>query len=379
MKIAILGTRGVPNRYGGFEQFAQYLSLGLAWLGADVWVYNSHDHPHKEKKWQGVNIIHRFDPERYIGASGQFIYDLNCILHSRRRDFDIILQLGYTTSTIWHWLLPRKSLIVTNMDGLEWKRSKYGKLLQRFLRHAERWAVKSSHRLIADSEAIQQYLEKTYGVTAQFIPYGSQIFNSPNPESIKPYGVEPFKYFLMIARMQPDNHVEEVIKGVLESGSDFPLLIVGNTENGHGCYLTKRYSNANIRFIGPLFDEDALNQLRYHCACYFHGHSAGGTNPSLLEAMAASALICAHRNPFNQSVLRDNALFFANEHEIADAVKDDLFGERREKFISANLKRIETDYRWDDVINSYYHCFQTLLRKSINVIPIPIHRDGSET
>jgi len=95
--------------------------------------------------------------------------------------------------------------------------------------------------------------------------------------------------------------------------------------------------------------------------------------------MAASALICAHRNPFNQSVLRDNALFFANEHEIADAVKGDLFGERREKFISANLKRIETDYRWDDVINSYYHCFQTLLRKSINVIPIPIHRDGSET
>lgn len=127
MKIAILGTRGVPNHYGGFEQFAEYFSVYLVEKGHEVYVYNSHNHPHQEKVFKGVHIIHQNDPEHKLGTFGQFIYDFNCILDSRKRNFDIILQLGYTSNSIWFFLLPKKSICITNMDGLEWKRTKYSK------------------------------------------------------------------------------------------------------------------------------------------------------------------------------------------------------------------------------------------------------------
>ncbi|RYZ18900.1 MAG: DUF1972 domain-containing protein, partial [Chitinophagaceae bacterium] len=121
MKIALLGTRGIPNHYGGFEQFAEYFAVYLAGKGHEVYVYNSGHHPYQEKTFKGVNLIHCTDPEDKIGTAGQFIYDLNCILDSRKHSFDIILQLGYTSNSVWHFLLPKKPVIITNMDGLEWK------------------------------------------------------------------------------------------------------------------------------------------------------------------------------------------------------------------------------------------------------------------
>ena len=179
MKIGIIGTRGIPNYYGGFEQFAEYLSVDLVKAGHEVFVYNSHSHPFQESNWNGVNIIHCNDPEDKMGTAGQFIYDLNCILDSRKRKFDIILQLGYTSSSIWGWLLPSKSIIVTNMDGLEWKRSKYSKPVQKFLQFAEYLGVKFSDHLIADSVGIQSYLKEKYKKDSVYIPYGANVFNSP--------------------------------------------------------------------------------------------------------------------------------------------------------------------------------------------------------
>lgn len=162
MNIAIIGIRGIPNFYGGFEQFAEYLSRGLLSLGHSVTVYNSNLHPYKNNEWNGVRIIHCRDFEDKIGAAGQFLYDLNCIVHTRKCNYDIILQLGYTSSAIWGWLLPtKKCLIATNMDGLEWKRTKYSKLVQRFLLFAEKLAVKKCHNLIADSIGIQDHLKKS--------------------------------------------------------------------------------------------------------------------------------------------------------------------------------------------------------------------------
>ena len=156
MKIAILGTRGVPNHYGGFEQFAEFFSVYLVEQGHEVCVYNSHNHPYQEKQFKGVNIIHQYDPEFKIGTAGQFIYDLNCILDSRKRNFDIILQLGYTSSSMWFFLLPKKATIITNMDGLEWKRTKYSKPIQKVLKFAEKLAVKSSDCLVSDSLGIKK-------------------------------------------------------------------------------------------------------------------------------------------------------------------------------------------------------------------------------
>ena len=164
MKVAILGTRGIPNFYGGFEQFTEYLSEAFVKKGHDIYVYNSHNHPYQKNEWKGVRLIHCKDPESKIRTIGQFIYHLNCILDSRKRNFNIILQLGYTSSSIWNWLFPKDSLIITNMDGLEWKRSKYSTLVQIFLRFAERLAVKYSNYLISDSIGIQSYLKNKYSV-----------------------------------------------------------------------------------------------------------------------------------------------------------------------------------------------------------------------
>ena len=180
MRIGILGCRGIPNHYGGFEQFAEYLSKGLVERGMEVWVYNSHNHPYQESEWHGVRLIHCYDPEYKIGTVGQFIYDLNCILDSRKRNFDIIYQLGNTSSSVWYRLLPGKPFKVSNLDGLEWMRTKYSMPVRKFLRYAEKTAVKNNDLLIADSEAIQEYVLKTYHLPSVFIPYGAEIFNDPD-------------------------------------------------------------------------------------------------------------------------------------------------------------------------------------------------------
>jgi hypothetical protein len=177
MRVAILGTRGIPNYHGGFEQFAEYFAKFLVIQGHDAFVYNSSLHPYKKDNWNGVSIIHQADPEDKIGTVGQFIYDFNCIKDSRSRDFDVILQLGYTSSSIWNWLFPKSAKIVTNMDGLEWKRSKYSSKVQMFLKFAEKLAVNHSDALIADSIGIQSYLDKKYSVSSEYIAYGVLVEN----------------------------------------------------------------------------------------------------------------------------------------------------------------------------------------------------------
>ena len=144
MKIGILGTRGIPNYYGGFEQFAEYFATYVANQNHEIFVYNSHKHPYKESNFKGVQIIHCYDPEYIIGTAGQYIYDLNCILDARKRNFDIILQLGYTSSSIWFGLHPKEAIVITNMDGLEWKRTKYSKPIRKLLLWAEKLAAVSS-------------------------------------------------------------------------------------------------------------------------------------------------------------------------------------------------------------------------------------------
>ncbi len=370
IRLGILGSRGIPNQYGGFEEFAEHLSVQLSDKGFDVWVYNSHEHPCKDEKWNGVNRIMCFDPEHWIGQAGQFIYDLNCINDSRKRKFDVILQLGYTSSSIWHWRLPSSAFIVTNMDGLEWKRSKYSRPVQRFLRYAEKLAVKNSHLLVADNIAIRRYLQDEYSVDSVFIPYGADIpaFKSRTSETVNSISLlasddsfhclQSGSFFLVIARMQPDNHIEEIIIGVIKSESEKPLVIVGNDKDAFSRHLKKKYSSDKIIFAGSIFEKEKLDELRKHSLLYFHGHSAGGTNPSLLEAMAASALICAHENPFNRQVLGDDALYFKDAAGIANTIK--YVTNKNQKhidFIESNFDKIMKKYSWESVCNSYETLF----------------------
>lgn len=352
MRIAILGTRGIPNNYGGFEQLAEYLSTGLAERGHKIFVYNSALHPYQESTFKGVNLIHCFDAEDKLGTAGQFIYDLNCILDSRKRNFDVILQLGYTSSSIWHFLLPQKTHIITNMDGMEWWRSKYSNAVKRFLKLAEKWAVRSSDILIADSPAIKKYLDDKYKQSSTFIAYGASAFNDADEQVIKKYAVEKGKYSLLIARFEPENNIETIIKGYLRSESTQPLLLVGSTSNSYGKYLAEKYQNPLIRFLGPVYQRNELDNLRYFSSLYFHGHSVGGTNPSLLEAMACSARICAHNNPFNAAILGSDAFYFSDDFSLAEIIRN-KDAEQQPLWIPNNLDKISHYYNWPHIINEY--------------------------
>jgi glycosyltransferase involved in cell wall biosynthesis len=354
MKIAIIGTRGIPNHYGGFEQFAEYLSVGLVKMGHEITVYNSHDHPFQESTWNGVNIIHCKDPEHKIGTVGQFIYDLNCILDSRKRNFDCIVQLGYTSSSIWSRFFPKKATILTNMDGLEWKRSKYSKPVQRFLKYAEKLAIRHSDVLISDSLGIQAYLKEKYSKDSTYIPYGADVFSNPDKSILAEYDLDEYGYNMLIARMEPENNIETILDGVVQAKSTAPFLVIGNTSTKLGKALVDKFSDhKNIQFLGAIYNMDTLNNLRHYSNIYFHGHSVGGTNPSLLEAMASSSLICANDNNFNRSILNEQALYFLTSNDVSEILKITHRNESHNEILNKNIDAIATTFAWSNIIEQY--------------------------
>ncbi len=363
MKIAILGTRGIPNHYSGFEQFAEFFSVYLVNQGHHVYVYNSHDHLYQEKTFHGVNILHQFDPEYKLGTFGQFIYDFNCIMDSHKRDFDIILQLGYTSNSIWHFLLPKKPIIVTNMDGLEWKRTKYSKPVQKFLKFAEKLAVKSSDYLISDSIGIQDFLTEKYNKESTYIAYGAHVFENPNEEVLKDYQVEKHQYNMIMARFEPENNIETVLDGMVLNEEKTIVLVVGNHKTKYGNHLTEKFKDyKNIVFTGGIFNLQILNNLRYFSNLYFHGHSVGGTNPSLLEAMASRAFIIAHNNPFNKAILQENAYYFSNALEVKN-ILNTIKRNDNLQLIQNNFEAIENHYNWNKINGQYLQLLEECLAK----------------
>jgi glycosyltransferase involved in cell wall biosynthesis len=351
MKIGIIGTRGIPNCYGGYEQFVEYAAPMLVNRGHEVYVYNSSLHPVRQKTWKGVHLVRRFDPENKIGTAGQFIYDLNCILDARKRNFDVMLQLGYTSSSVWSFLFPKNSVVVTNMDGLEWKRQQYSKPVRRFLKQAEKWAALYSHYLIADSRAIQNYLMDVYGKPSAFIAYGATLMNKADEQALRIFGLEKYGYDLLVSRMEPENNVELIIQAHLMAQPSKPLIIAGNHRNKFGTYLHRKYAGEKIRFIGPVFNIEVLNNLRFYSHLYFHGHSVGGTNPSLLEAMASHALIVAHDNVFNKAVLGQDAFYFSSLNQLAEMLNRDLQREEYASLIQKNAEKITLEYSWPHIVD----------------------------
>jgi len=358
LRIGIAGTRGIPNFYGGFEQVAACLAKGLAEKGHEVTVYNPHNHPYKKNTWNGVTIIHCYDPELFAGTAGQFLYDLNCITDARKRQFDILLVLGYTSSSVWGRYYPKKSIVITNMDGLEWKRTKYTRPVQRFLQYAEKLAIRHSDYYIADSPVIQEYLQDKYPVTVKYISYGAEIMKTSNAEPLSMYGISRQNYFLLMARMEPENNIEMILDGFRESHSIKKCIIIGSTENKFGRYLVDKYRNEQrIQFMGPVYDPVQVQSLTANAYLYFHGHSVGGTNPSLLEAMAARVLIAAHDNPFNSAVLTNDAYYFSDTLEVRHIIDTLEPGVAEQVMITNNLRKIENEFNWANIVDQYEQFF----------------------
>lgn len=370
IRVGIIGTRGIPNHYGGFEQFAELLSVYLVKNSHEVFVYNSSTHPYQEKTFKNVRIIHCSDPEKKIGTIGQFLYDLNCILDSRKRNFDVILQLGYTSSSIWSFLFPKKSILITNMDGLEWKRAKYSLPIKTFLKYAEKLAVKHSDFLISDSLGIQNYLEEKYNATSKYIPYGAKNIEEPSKLVLNKYHLLEYTYNLLIARLEPENNIESILDGVVLSKKKPLFLVIGSYANKFGYRLKEKFKNhEHILFLGSIYNSEELNSLRYFSNLYFHGHSVGGTNPSLLEAMGCNALIIAHDNIFNKAVLEEEGYYFSNMIDIKNHLleKNKLF--EKEK-LNTNRIKINQQYNINNVNSSYLSFFYECLEANKDKINV---------
>ena len=356
LNICILGSRGIPNRYGGFEECAEKLSQGLVNKGHKVSVYTEKQHPLKVTTWNGVTRILIKNPEDKLGTFGQFIYDLNCNLDSRKKAFDIILHLGYTSDSIWNWMWPNKSIHIVNMDGLEWQRSKYSKPVRRFLKYAEKRATRKADWLVADSIPIEQYVKTKYDKPVKYIAYGADIPAAISSKIPGNFGLKNGKYDLIVARIIPDNHIEMIVQAKELAVDETPLLILCN-ENNLKSELAEKYRHLDhVNFYGPVFENDTIGSLRQFCRYYIHGHSAGGTNPSLLESMACSSAVVAHNNQFNRSVLGENAYYFSSAKELS-SIFNKYDSEQTELFKKNNLARIENQYNWNMVTDEYEKLF----------------------
>ena len=375
MKIAFVSTRGIPNYYGGFEQFAEYVSVGLAKRGHEITVYSPHYHPYQEKEYKGVRIKHVYSPEKWMGGSiGSFFYDYACLKDALKREhFDIIYEAGYTS------IIPafirfnvkdiKYPIFTTNMDGLEYKRTKFNKWVQKFVFWEERMAVKHSHYLIADNMGIQDYYKEKYGKESKFLAYGANIYDNYKEDYLKEYGLERDKYLLVIARLEPENNLSMAIEGYIASKlyDKMPLVIIGKTNTPYGKFLVDHYVNyANIKFVGGIYDFDKINSIRYFSHAYFHGHSVGGTNPSLLEAMASSCFIMSHDNVFNHTVLGENALYYRNEKEVTSLLDrlEELSSTYKSQFVTNNLEIIRTQYSWEKLVDEHEKYFLWMMENS---------------
>ena len=372
MKIAFVSTRGIPNNYGGFEQFAEYISVGMAQRGHEVVVYSPKFHPYQESTYKGVRIKHIYSPETWMGSSvGSFFYDFASLRDAlKKEDFDIIYEAGYTSiipAYIWFNVKKRKRpIFTTNMDGLENKRSKFSPMVRRFLDWEEKMAVKYSHYLIADNMGIHDYYKEKYGKESKFLAYGADIHDDFKAEYLEEFGLKSEEYYILIARLEPENNIVMAIEGYLHSKENGrrPLIVVGKTNTPHGKELVEKYGNErNVEFVGGIYDFKKLDSVRHFSKAYFHGHSVGGTNPSLLEAMAAGCFIFAHDNIFNRAVLKENAFYYPSADKVTEYPnRIDTIGEGSKiQYTARNIEVIRNEYSWESLIDKHEKYFYWLL------------------
>ena len=355
MKLAILGTRGIPARYGGFETFAEKLAIGLCERGFDVTVFCESGESAGPDVFQGVKL--RYVSAAALGPLQTVLYDLKC-LWAARKGYDVVYMLGYGAAPFC--VIPRLwgTEVWINPDGLEWARAKWGFVAKCYFRLMEWISLHAANRIIADAEAIASSLASRHGTLSActVIPYGCEVIEAPPPaELLSEWGLAPEDYYLVVCRLEPENHVLEILQAFQQSHSNKQLIVVGNHLTGTS-YVTqlRTVQDPRIRMIGTVYDSAKLTCLRYHSFAYMHGHSVGGTNPSLLEAMGCGNLVFAHDNPFNRETLGSCGYFFANEMELAESI--DLAEHDHAELArlrSASRSRAGANYRWPDIVSSY--------------------------
>lgn len=362
-RIAILGTRGIPARYGGFETFAEELAVRLVQRGHEVTVYCEKGAScSADANYKGVRLEYISAPP--LGPLDVVWFDICCMAKATRH-YDLLYLLGYGAGSFtWMPRLLGKPVWI-NMDGLEWKRSKWPWYARLYLRLNEWCAAKFASLMIADAEGIKRYLKESYGESSAvaMIPYGAELISvPPDPSYLTQMGVSPGSYYLVVCRLEPENHVREIIEGFNLAATRRELIVVGDIDTDTPYVRDlKRSAGSKVRFIGTCYEKPMLKALRYYAFAYFHGHSVGGTNPSLLEAMGCANVVIAHDNPFNREVAAECARYFASPVEITEIINSLESGTDLGKMHAVAQERIRTIYSWERITDLYEELFRGFL------------------
>lgn len=351
--IYIIGTRGVPNRYGGFERLVEVLAPYLASKGHDVTVFCAAEPSAPsvaEDHWHGVR--RRYIRTTFTGGVGTLQYDLTSFREVPRGS--VAFAFGYGTALFQLFLKVRGIRHCVNMDGFEWRRAKWSFVVKHWLRMNEWMAARLGDVLIADHPEIQAYLTQRYGVPSEMIAYGVDLSDKAQPAHSHALldQFAPNDFFLVIARPEPENQVHVVLDAYRRSGRRTPMLVIGDfTRTQYGRHLKQTYSD--VTFTGPIYDAHVLDALRARAALYLHGHSVGGTNPSLIEAMAAGALIAAHDNQFNRWVIGNGGLFFSGVEDLSVLLTRPVSSATRAEYTAAALRACKERFMWSRILSAY--------------------------
>jgi len=364
--IAIIGSRGIPAKYGGFETFTERVAPSLVDDGYDVWVSCEGTDPPRLSRYKGVKLFY-FPIKPFRRVFYETIYDVFSLIRASLT-CDSLLMLGYGAG--FFFFIPKllRKKIVVNVDGKEWQREKYNTLEKAALYVNERFALFYADTVIADARAIQAYLASR-GRTAVFISYGvdappsalwdlSQLDQQQGSARSRA-NLLSREYYLIVARLERENKVEVLVQGFLAAQTNKKLVVVGNFLDSHyqeeiETLIADRQGHDRIVFLGGIYEKSTLNMLRQHCFAYLHGHSAGGTNPSLLEAMISQNLICAHDNQFNREVCDRFALFFNDATELRACIESfEAHPTEYDELRKGAYNRAKTEYSWDRVVQEY--------------------------
>lgn len=374
-KVAIIGARGVAN-YGGFETIVGQLAPGLVAKGYEVYCSHRRSEGAARAKFEGASILYfpfRFPKSNKIGRMFEILYDwyfaIRCAFFMK---CDTICCLGIAAGPILWLVRLSGARIAVNLDGLEWKRQKFHLLEKTYIQGAFLASCIWAHHLIIDNSRLASSIPEKYIRKSVFIPYGVTDRGCRGWDLSVVQGylekdgsfVMPGRYWLVVARLEPENNVHTIVAAYSKSESKVPLVIVGD-------YSSPRYEEAvegltstmpkgkSVLFTGSIFNQDHLDMLRCNCLAYLHGHSVGGTNPSLLEAMSSRNMIVAHDNVFNREVANDCALYFKDSEDLARLL--DSVENHRTDFAKLGEKafaRVESKYRWAEVVEAYYGLFE---------------------
>lgn len=352
----MVGTRGVPARYGGFETAIDEVGSRLVERGHHVTVYCRSTVASGPQSYRGMELV-VLPALRRKSLETLSHTALSALDTLRRLRFDVVFLFNAANAPLLPVLRGRSTAVAVHVDGLESRRAKWGRIGRRYYRSCEALSVRWADALIADAAAIGDYYATEFGASTELIAYGAPILLDLDLGGVADLGLDPGRYHLVVARFEPENHVDVIVEGYRRSAATWPLVVVGGAPYSKG-HIADVYAAAaddpRIRFTGPIWDQELLDRLYYHAGTYLHGHSVGGTNPSLLRAMGAGTAVVAFDVVFAREVLADAGLYFSDAAALGSLLER-LEADPAElaRLGDAGRERAATHYRWDDVAAAY--------------------------